>query len=154
MPYKQQQFSMANCLENFWKRLLRVQQVTIQTQSAEEALGEIKVQEEKKKTLLFFERGKWISPRSYGIEFNNCLRWSFDDENGLVGLEHLRQGPNHPVFLFHLAPTTANQLRSIDPHLCHNDCYFGQIDFNEKHIQVTWKIVGPQKNELLYHTYV
>lgn len=143
---------IASCLDRFWKRLLRVCQVTIQTgvQTMGEAVGEVKVQEEKKGVLLFFERGQWLPQE---IEFNNCLRWSFDYENGLVGLEHLRYGPNHPVFLFHLAPITTRYFQSIDSHLCCNDCYFGQIELNEQSIQFLWRILGPQKNEILHYTY-
>lgn len=140
---------IASCLDRFWKRLFLVRRVTIQ--AIGEAFGEVKVKEEKKGVLLFFERGQWLPQE---IEFNNCLRWSFDYENGLIGLEHLRHGPNHPVFLFHLAPISPRCFQSIDSHFCRTDCYFGQIELGEQSIQFIWRILGPQKNEILHYTYM
>lgn len=142
----------ALCLHHFWEKLKRVKQMSIRSRAAE-AIGEVLVQEESKNVLLFSERGRWLHPDSQGVEFHNALRWSFDFENGLVGLEHLRHGPHHPVFLFHLAPLTSRQLQSIDSHLCRNDCYFGQVSLHEQGLQFLWKIIGPNKQELLEYDY-
>lgn len=143
----------ALCLQNFWGKLKRVKQLTIRSSQAE-AKGDVVVIEEGKNRITFRERGCWIHPDSKGMEFHNHLRWSFDFENGLVGLEHLRHGPDHPVFLFHLAPLSPTQLQSIDSHLCRNDTYFGQMSFNDQGMQFLWKILGPHKNETLIYNYI
>jgi hypothetical protein len=99
----------ALCLDAFWQRLSKVQQVSIQTQSEDQAFGEVRVSEEKKDTLLFTENGHWAQQ---GIDFSNTLRWSIDRSAGMIALEHLRYGPSRPVFLFHLTPTGPNALQS------------------------------------------
>jgi len=137
------------CLDAFWQRLMKVQRVSIQTQSETNGYGEVKVNHNKD-TLLFTETGHWIQQ---GIDFSNILRWTLDRSAQMVALEHLRYGPDRAVFLFHLAPTGPNTLQSIDSHLCADDCYFGRIEFTKQHIRLLWRIIGPRKNEILHHIY-
>jgi hypothetical protein len=144
---------MALCLNAFWQRLEKVSQVSIQTQSAGQAFGNVCVQKEKEGVLLFTEKGQWVHQTPQELDFSKTLRWSVDYSAGMIALEHLHYGSNRPVFLFHLAPIGPKSLQSIDSHLCLKDCYFGRIEFNEKQIRFHWRILGPRKNEILYHTY-
>ena len=143
----------ALCLDDFWQRLGKVRQVSIRTQSSWQAFGEVSVCEEKKDIFLVTEKGRWMHRPLQELDFSNILRWSLDRAAGMIALEHLRYGLNRPVFLFHLAPTGPKTLQSIDSHLCLQDCYFGRIEFTERHIRFLWRILGPRKNEILHHTY-
>lgn len=143
----------ALCLSAFWDLLEKVTQVSIQTQTAGQAFGTVMVTKEKPGSLLFTEKGQWVHQTPHEIDFSKRLRWSIDYSSGVISLEHLHYGQDRPVFLFHLAPTGSRYLQSIDSHLCVNDCYFGRIEFSEKHIRFLWRILGPRKNEVLYHTY-
>ena len=138
-------------LNTFWQRLAKVQRISVQTQSGLEGFGEVVV-EAKQGVLVFTEKGRWTD-NTQGIDFSNLLRWSLDLSSQTIALEHLRYGPNHPVFLFHLAPAGPNSLQSVDSHFCADDCYFGRIDFHEQHIRFLWRILGPRKNEVLHYTY-
>jgi len=144
---------IAMCLEHFWNRLQTVRLVSIQSQTAGPAFGSVCVKKENDRTLLFTEKGRWVNQKIQSLDFRKILRWSIYYSNGLISLEHLHYGPARPVFLFHLAPIGSNRLQSIDSHLCLNDCYFGRIEFAKQHIQFLWRILGPRKNEILYHVY-
>ena len=139
-------------LETFWQRLANIDRVSIQTQSGLEGFGKVEVIN-KQDTLIFSEKGHWVYPNAQEMDFSNILRWSIDRSSQLIALEHLRHGPNRPVFLFHLAPTGLKSLQSIDSHLCRDDCYFGRIELFDRRIRFLWRILGPRKNETLYHTY-
>ena len=141
-------------LQAFCERILQVKQMTIRMQTEDEAIGEVKVKEEKPGILSFTEQGRWVKGEQQNITFRNSLRWTFLFEDGLVRLEHLRYGPNHPVFLSHLVPTSSRHLQSIDPHLCQEDCYFGRVEFHRQGIYLTWRILSKYKNETLYYVYV
>lgn len=144
---------IALCLNAFWERLEKVRLVSIQTQSAGQAFGNVCITKEKDGVLLFTEKGQWVHRTPQELDFNKTIRWSMDYSAGVIALEHLHYGSNHPVFLFHLAPSGPKSLQSIDSHLCLNDCYFGRIEFNDRHIRFLWRILGPRKNEILYHIY-
>jgi len=149
-----QQKRAALCLQAFWERMLQVKQMTIRTQTEEEAIGEVRVEEEKVGILTFTERGRWVRGNQQNIDFHNSLRWSFGFEEGLVRLEHLRHGPTHPILLSHLMPISSRHFQSIDPHLCAGDCYFGRIEFNREGVYLTWRILSERKNETLHYVYI
>lgn len=139
---------IAACINSFWDRLGKVGKVSIQTQTAGQGFGSVSLIK-KEREIVFTERGQWAS----GLDFNKTLRWKLDDSTGLISLEHLHYGEERPVFLFFLSPAGKNALQSIDSHLCAQDCYFGRIEFDESRIRFHWRILGPRKNEVLYHTY-
>jgi len=141
------------CLDAFWKRLAKVQRVSIQSQTVGQAFGDVQVSEKNKDSIIFMESGHWADQNPQIINFSNTIRWSIDHEAGMIALEHLRYGMDRPVFLFHLTPTGPNTLQSIDSHLCSDDCYFGRIEFTKQHIRFLWRALGPSKNEILHHTY-
>ena len=136
----------------FWERLSKIQRVSIQSESGVQGFGEVMV-EAKPNTILFTEKGQWMVPHGQELDFSNVLRWTLDRSSQMIALEHLRHGPKRPVFLFHLAPTGPKGLQSVDSHLCRDDCYFGRIEVLDRHIRFLWRILGPRKNETLYHTY-
>lgn len=148
-----QKKQVAICLDLFWQRLQKVSQVTIQTQSAGQAFGSVLVTKEKTGELVFTEKGQWADQVPSEMQFSQTLRWTIDHSAGLISLEHLHYGKARPVFLFHLAPIGAKSLQSVDSHFCFQDCYFGRIEFNDQHIRFLWRILGPRKNEVLYHIY-
>lgn len=143
----------ALCLDAFWRRLEKVSHVSIQTQGSGQAFGTVVVVKENNRSLLFMEKGQWAHQTPQEIDFSKTLRWSMDSSSGMIGLEHLHYGRDRPVFLFHLAPIGSHCLQSVDSHLCVNDCYFGRIEFNDNHIRFLWRILGPKKNDILYHIY-
>ena len=73
--------------------------------------------------LTFHERGSWHIHHNQNMSFSNTYRWTLDRTAGMISLEHLRMGPNNPVFLFHLVPTGNHLLASVDSHHCEQDVY-------------------------------
>lgn len=149
-------------LFNTWDRLSRVQRLTFhaKTKSKDEGgwngrgKGEVIVSKEQPAVLVFNEKGSWKGEDGREIDFSNVFRWTFDRSAGVISLEHLRRGLNHPVFLFHLAPSKNHSLASIDSHLCEGDAYFGQIFCDSHHLRLNWRVIGPKKNEEIDYYYV
>lgn len=145
----------------FWERLLNVTQLTFhaKTKSKEEkgwngkGEGEVIVTKEGTNTLVFTEKGTWRGKQGSEVSFSNVFRWTLDRQAGVISLEHLRRGPDHPVFLFHLAPAGKHSLSSVDSHLCGGDTYFGQIRFDTHSFRLNWRIIGPKKNEEIDYYY-
>ena len=144
----------------FWEKLMGVTQLTFnaKTKSKEErgwngrGKGEVIVVKEGGNTLIFNEKGTWQGKQDTEVSFSNIFRWTLDRYAGVISLEHLRRGPEHPVFLFHLAPSGKNSLSSVDSHLCEGDTYFGQIHFERYSLRLNWRVIGPKKNEEIdYH---
>ncbi len=144
----------------FWEKLSGVTQLTFnaKTKSKEErgwngkGKGEVSVVKEGSNTLIFHEKGVWHGEQDTEVSFSNIFRWILDRCAGVISLEHLRRGPEHPVFLFHLALSGKHSLSSVDSHLCGGDTYFGQIHFDRYSLQLNWRVIGPKKNEEIdYH---
>jgi predicted transcriptional regulator len=155
------QESKAQVLLTFWKRLMDVTQLTFhaKTKSKEESewngkgKGEVVVAREGSYILLFNEKGTWQSKEGIEVSFSNVFRWTLDRTAGVISLEHLRRGADHPVFLFHLAPSGEHSLSSVDSHLCAGDSYFGQIHFDHHSLRLHWRVIGPKKNEEIDYYY-
>ncbi len=147
-------------LYDFWEKLQSVKQLSFlaKTKSKEghgwngKGLGEVFVAKEGK-TLIFTEKGTWKGKNGENVTFSSAFRWTLDTDRGVISLENLHHGPNHPVFIFHLAPTGNNILSSVDSHLCGADSYFGQIHFDSKRLRLTWRVIGPRKNEEMDYYY-
>jgi hypothetical protein len=145
----------------FWDKLMGVTQLTFhaKTQSKEEkgwngkGQGEVIITKEGSNTLIFNEKGTWQDKQGGEVSFSNIFRWTLDRNTGVISLEHLRRGPDHPVFLFHLAPSGKHSLSSVDSHLCEGDTYFGQIHFNHHNLRLNWRVIGPKKNEEIDYFY-
>ncbi len=151
----------AQVLLAFWEQLQKVKQLTFnaKTKSKEEhgwngkGSGEVLVTKEGSNILVFQEKGIWQGKQGAELNFSNVFRWSLDRLAGVIALEHLRRGPDHPVFLFHLAPAGKSSLSSVDSHLCEGDTYFGQIHFDHYGLRLNWRVIGPKKNEEIDYYY-
>jgi hypothetical protein len=147
-------------LQAFWERLGQVQQLSF---SAKERHGEAQSTKIGKADVIvisnpssyvFQEKGTWFHDKLPDTGFSNSFRWTLDLNASLITLEHLRYGPAHPVFLFHLTPTHSHILESVDAHLCADDTYLGNIVWNAQGIDLHWRIIGPHKNNHLIYHYV
>lgn len=145
----------------FWEKLRGVTQLTFhaKTKSKEErgwngrGKGEVGISKEGGNLLIFNEKGTWQDKQGAEMSFSNIFRWTLDRSAGVISLEHLRRGPDHPVFLFHLAPSGKYSLSSVDSHLCGGDTYFGQIHFDRYSLRLNWRVIGPKKNEEIDYYY-
>lgn len=147
----------------FWEKLHRVTQLTFhaKTKLKEEegwdgkGKGEVVIAKEGSNILIFHEKGTWQNKQGMEMNFSNVFRWTLDRYAGIISLEHLRRGFDHPVFLFHLTPSSKQTLSSVDSHLCEGDAYFGQIQFDQFSLCLNWRVIGPKKNEELnYHYWI
>jgi hypothetical protein len=148
-------------LNKFWKRLSRVKLLTFHamTKSRDEGgwngkgKGEVAISKEGENILIFNEKGSWRGKDGKETSFSNIFRWTLDPHAGMVSLEHLRQGIDNPVLLFHLQPSGLHSLSSIDSHLCAGDTYLGQILCTQNCLRLKWRVIGPKKNEELHYYY-
>lgn len=146
----------------FWERLSSVTSVIFhaRSKSGEEiswdgkGKGDVVLSKPEPNRLVFTEKGSWQGKQGGDVSFSNVFRWTIDRRAGVISLEHLRRGPDHPVFLFHLAPSSKQTLSSVDSHLCEGDTYFGQIHFDRFGLRLNWRVIGPKKNEEINFHYV
>ena len=115
--------------------------------------GDVEVSYDGDATLIFTESGVRTNEEEKGIEFTNTFRWTLHRLDGLIGLEHLRYGKMRPVFMFHLRAAGRNCLESVYSHECQQDSYFGAVHLKQGEIRLTWRIIGPHKNEELEYIY-
>jgi hypothetical protein len=149
-------------LLGFWERLKHVRELSLQarTRSKDETgwngsgNGNVLVTQDSSSILTFHERGTWQVQKAQNMTFSNTFRWSLDLSAGMISLEHLRQGPNNPVFLFHLASTGNQHLASVESHLCAEDVYMAQVAWDRHHIRLFWRVIGPKKNEEMEYYYI
>ncbi len=136
-------------LHKFWQKLSLLKAFDFHAKNSADPLssgkgkGEVTLSKEGDLALVFTEKGVWEK----GMHFSNVFRWTIDRRQQLVSLEHLRKGPDHPVFLFHLTPSGLHSLTSVDSHLCGEDAYFGQIYFDRHTFRLTFRAIGPKKNQ-------
>ena len=110
--------------------------------------GQVIVRDPNLQTVTFFEKGNWIARGESGpTAFTNVLRWCLDTQKARVSIEHLRMGVEHPVLLATLEQVGDNLFKSFQSHECKRDTYFGSVLFDEHYIQLSWRVVGPRKNE-------
>ena len=148
-------------LIELWKKLGTVKRLSFhaKTKSKEESgwngrgKGEVIVSRDGDNVLVFHEKGSWKGKHGGEMNFSNIFRWSLDRMKGVVSLEHLRYGFDHPVFLFYLTPSSAQSLTSVDSHLCEDDAYFGQIIIDSHALRLNWRVIGPKKNEEINYHY-
>lgn len=150
-----------NTLLEFWDRLSSIKNLKVIAKSkSQEGLGwnargqgDVLVTKEASYKLIFQEKGAWKNESGQETCFTNTFRWTLDRVSQVISLEHLRLGFDHPVFLFHLEPSSSHSLTSIDAHLCGEDSYFGQLHLDQYHLKLTWRIIGPKKNEEMEYYY-
>jgi hypothetical protein len=114
--------------------------------------GTVEVREAGDGGMTFHEQGLW-RPEGGGrdIRFHNVYRWTL--ASGLLRLEHLRFGDDHPVYLFDLAQAGEREWRSVSPHLCREDCYAAVLLLRDDDIVLRWSIEGPRKRETIEYDY-
>jgi hypothetical protein len=113
--------------------------------------GSVKVSELGTGVLVFEEAGTWRASAGADLRFTNMFRWCNLGQS--LRLEHLRFGPEKPVFLFDLAPAAGGEWREVSPHVCRDDCYTASLAVEGYHLLVAWFIVGPRKSESIKYTY-
>jgi|SRR5579862_2187914 len=161
-----QQEALERCAQGpflfgFWDRLKTVKQLNLHAKSRSrnetgwngKGKGDVLVAKESDTVLVFQERGSWLMGQDQTMSFSNTFRWTLDRGAGMVSLEHLRLGPSAPVFLFYLAPTGSNLLASVDSHLCEEDAYLAQVVWDRYSIRLSWRVIGPEKNEEIEYHY-
>lgn len=148
-------------LLSFWDKLSQVRKLSFNAKSLSQEAhgwsgqgkGEVRVTKEGSNVLIFSEKGSWKGKQMGDITFSNVFRWTLDRNKVMISLEHLRRGPDHPVFLFHLAPEGKFSLSSIESHLCGGDVYFGKIHFDHHSLRLNWRVKGPKKSEEMDYYY-
>jgi hypothetical protein len=115
--------------------------------------GVVQVEAVKAGVILFHERGVWVPEGGREITFSNVFRWTADPDGHFLRLEHLRFGPDHLVYLFDLVPVDESVLKSSDPHICGEDVYAAQMEFDHETVRLQWTITGPRKAEDIYYIY-
>ena len=143
--------------DELWCQLRRVALVSFEAKSEAETgwngkgNGFVTVSEPSEGMLLFTEEGYWKPNGRNDLHFTNVFRWTkFKDA---LRLEHLRYGPENPIFLFDLAPGVNGEWHSQNPHHCGEDCYSGSLALAGNQILVHWQIRGPRKNESIRYVY-
>jgi hypothetical protein len=149
-------------LLSFWERLKIVKEVALDARTRSKdgsgwngsGKGNVLVAQDSAAILTLHERGSWQVQQTQNMTFSNTFRWTLDLSAGMISLEHLRKGPNYPVFLFHLAPTGNQHLASVESHLCEEDVYMAQVAWDRHHIRLSWRVIGPKKNEEMEYYYI
>lgn len=144
-------------LADLWDRLREVTVMSFEARSAAgtgwngTGAGDVVVTEPSPGVVVFTESGAWQPLGRGDIRFTNVFRWSRLDDS--LRLEHLRFGPDQPVFLFDLAPGEDGVWREVSPHACGEDCYAGSLTAEGRHLLVHWTIRGPRKDESIRYVY-
>jgi len=110
--------------------------------------GEVKILQQTDETITFFEKGKWqgVHTKKETL-FTNVFRFR-RDEKRVITLEHFLLGKDQPQTVFTLTAIEPHLYKSLKPHECEEDTHFGSILFDTHFVQLNWRRVGPQKNEL------
>lgn len=112
--------------------------------------GAVKVEAPDTRSLLFRESGSWTTPGGKEIAFHNVYRWKLEDD--AIQLEHLRFGPDAPVFLFALEAVGPGKLVSSCPHVCAEDRYRAVMELGEP-LSLSWTVKGPTMDETIEYRY-
>lgn len=147
-------------LTDAWDRLRAVQTIRISAKSNSRTAGwkgtgtgTVMVDVVDDSTITFTERGSWRSDSGDEHDFNNVYRWTLVDDSAVIRLEHLRFGPDQPVYLLDFAPTDDIIFRSISPHYCGADLYTAMMEFKDEAVYLLWNVRGPEKDEEICYAY-
>ena len=162
VPKEDLSIAKATVLLSFWEKLKNIKELSFQAKSKSNeergsngnGKGEVVVSKEGDTRLIFHEKGMWQGHQGGELSFTNVFRWTLDRSSTLISLEHLRRGEGHPVFLFHLTPCGKQALSSISSHLCESDTYFAHVHFDEHSLKLSWRVIGPKKNEEIDYYYM
>lgn len=157
---KENDHNTQNELLVFWKKLGEIKHLRFTTKSKkgeekimQTGVAEVIITTPTPHVYMYQEKGFWMHNGLPTSGFSNQFRWTLNTEQGLISLEHLRYGFNHPVFLFHLRITKPYMLESVDAHLCGGDTYLGNMSWNQKAIHLHQRVIGQNKNDELLYQY-
>ena len=108
-------------LETVWKRLGSVRALTFNACSSSSTGwkgsgdGIVDVSRPAADVLVYAESGTWSLDNAKQLSFTNVYRWTLLTES--LKLEHLRFGPENPVYLFDLSITDGDCMESVAPHV-------------------------------------
>lgn len=148
-------------LAALWKRLTNIKTLTFSAQSRQSnpsgwngnGSANVKAEVLTPHCLIFHEQGVWTSEEGKTFDFKNSYRWTWNPTKGLITLEHLRRGPDNPVFLFELTPVSETMFETLRPYLCRHDTYLATLTSHGEVIEFKWRILGPRKNEEIHYCY-
>jgi hypothetical protein len=149
---------MNGVIQEAWKQLAAVRTLSFRATSAAamqtgwvgDGKGVVAVETPDAWTLIFRESGSWTTPQGKEVAFHNTYRWKLDDSG--IRLEHLRFGPDTPVFLFALEAVAPRKLASSCPHVCAEDRYRAVMELGEP-LRLCWTIKGPAMDETIDYQY-
>jgi hypothetical protein len=101
-------------------------------------------------SLIFRESGSWTNQAGKEVAIHNTYRWKLEDR--AIRLEHLRFGPDAPVFLFALEAVGPGKLASSCPHVCAEDRYRAIMELGEP-LRLCWTVKGPAMDETIEYQY-
>lgn len=142
-----------------WQRISHITALRFAAHSAKESgwnghgNGSVSVVQPDTNTIIFTETGKWQTDSGQTLDFNNVFKWSRGESADAIRLEHLRYGPDNPVYLFDLTPQNEEIWQSITPHVCRDDLYSAIMILTEDQIELRWTIKGPNKDEDIQYWY-
>ena len=143
-------------LDRLWSDLSRIKTLKFVSRSASatgwNGVGEgiVAVEAVGEDVQTFSESGTWRTEAGRELRFHNVYRWTRNEAT--LGLEHLRFGIEHPVYLFDLAQTGDHEWRSVSAHLCSEDCYSAVLLVGDA-LTLRWEVVGPSKKEVIEYAY-
>jgi hypothetical protein len=117
--------------------------------------GSVHIETPSPEVIVFRETGQWQPAGREDrppLQFSNTYRWTIVDPQ-TVRLEHLRLGPEQPVFLVDLQPAPGQAWVSTTPHECIADLYALTLSVQPNGITLHWTITGPKKDEQLTYQY-
>ncbi|NOK60626.1 MAG: ArsR family transcriptional regulator [Chloroflexi bacterium AL-W] len=147
-------------LHTVWNRLHTIQALEFTATSHSRTRGwtghgrgSVAVTQNHDTDLICTEMGTWTTDTNVQLAFRNVYRWTIDKKAQLLHLEHLRFGPEQPVYLCALSSQSTTHLCSVQPHLCGPDQYMVSISIESGWLAMHWDIQGPHKNEQLSYWY-
>jgi len=149
--------SLAPPLARLWARLRAARMLRFEARGAAACgwngagAGRVAVAEPLPGVLIYEESGRWRPAGGQEIAFRNALRWS--SANGRLRLEHLRAGPERPLFLIELGPAADGVWRARRPHHCGADRYDAALALEDDCVLLAWTVDGPRKRAWLEHRY-
>lgn len=117
--------------------------------------GAVSIEGPSPDVILFRESGHWHPTGREALpplQFRNVYRWTLVDDQ-TVRLEHLRLGPEQPVFLVDLQAAAPHKWNTVEPHQCSADRYALQVLVHADGLEMHWSITGPKKDEHIVYVY-
>jgi hypothetical protein len=144
---------------DIWQRLGDISALRFIARSAKQSgwngsgEGTVSVAQPSADTVTFTETGQWQTDLGRRVNFSNVFRWSPGETRDVMRLEHLRFGPDKPVYLFDMDRYDDQIWQSTTPHVCGDDVYSAIMNVSVDQIELQWTIKGPKKDEDIRYLY-